>query len=112
MVDWVVIIPAILIGAIFLLFVWNLTTKNRERRAGFAVQDERTERIQGKAGRITVLISSYFMLGLLFYIFINENLALGLPAPDTGWTLIITICFTTGVFEALRRYFSRKGEKA
>ena len=98
----------VLIVTLFVIFVWSLWRKNQEKKAGFAVVDERTARNDGKAARITVMSTGYFMLGLLYYVFISENLDLGLPILEAAWALIIAVLFNSVMYLGLRWYFERK----
>ncbi len=98
----------VLIVTLFVIFVWSLWRKNQEKKAGFAVVDERTARNEGKAARITVMATGYFMLGLLYYVFVSENLNLGLPLLEAAWALIIAVLFNSIMYLGLRFYFERK----
>jgi uncharacterized membrane protein len=106
----IIMLILVLILAVFVLFVWTLWKRKQEIMAGFAVRDERTVRIEGKAARITVIASGYFLLVLLYYVFISENFELGLPTLETGWALILAVLFNSGLYLGLRWYFGRKGD--
>lgn len=43
------------------------------------------------AGRVTVMVMTYFLLGLLYYAFLSENLAMGLLVLDSSAFLIIAL---------------------
>ncbi|MCD1295050.1 hypothetical protein CUJ83_08575 [Methanocella sp. CWC-04] len=104
-------IPAILIVVVFIFLVWYVWKINKEKKAGFAVKDERTVRIEGKAALMTFFISIYFMLALLYYVFATEVLELGLPILETGWALIISLLVTIGTFAILRWYYGSKADR-
>ncbi len=101
------VIP-VLITTLIVIFVWTLWRKNQEKKAGFAVVDERTALNEGKAARITVMATGYFMLGLLYYVFVSENYELGLPILETAWALIIAVLFNSILYIGLRWHFERK----
>lgn len=98
----------ILIVTLFVILVWTLWRKAQEKKAGFAVVDERTARNEGKAARITVMATGYFMLGLLYYVFVSENFELGLPVLEAAWALIIAVLFNSVMYLGLRWHFERK----
>lgn len=107
----ILLIPAILIVTIALLFTFYWWRMNKEKKAGFAVKDELTARIDGKAAQFTIMASIYFMLGLLYYVFIANHLNFGLPPVETEWVLIISLIFTIGVYALLRLYLGRQGNR-
>jgi hypothetical protein len=107
--DFILLIPAILIVTVFILFILYRWRMNREKKAGFAVKDERTARVEGKAAQIAIMASLYFMLGLLYYVFAANHLKYGLPQVETEWVLIISLLFTVGAYALLKLYLGRKG---
>jgi hypothetical protein len=100
-------IVAVLIVVTFAIFVWYLWKKYQTMKAGHAVADERTVLAEGKAAKITVFLTSYFLLALLWYVFITEILEWGLPHIETAWALIIAVLFNVGAYVGLWWYFSR-----
>jgi len=97
----------ILIVAVFVVFLWYMWKMNQEKKAGFTLKDERTTRIEGKAARITVHLTGFFMLGLLFYYTFADNIADGAPVLETGWALIISVIFNSLLYAGLILYFQR-----
>jgi len=63
---WTLGIPivAILIVAIGAYAIWRNV---KERRSGFALKDERTSKIQGKAATVAFYLGTYYLLILNFY---------------------------------------------
>lgn len=102
-----ILIP-VLIVATFVVFVWNLWKINKEKKAGFAIKDERTIRIEGNAARITVKMTGFFMLALMWYIFANNVFELGLPVIETVMALIISVLFNSLLYVGLIFYYRTK----
>ena len=63
---WIIGLPliALLIVAIGIYTVWRTV---KERRSGFALQDERTARIQGWAANAAFFLGSWYLILLNFY---------------------------------------------
>jgi hypothetical protein len=110
--DFILLVPAILIVTVFILLILYLWRINRQKKAGLAVKDERTALVMGKAAQIAIMASLYFTLGLLYYVFLANHFNFGLPAIETEWVLIISLLFTTGMFTLLCLYFGGKGNPA
>jgi len=55
------------------LMVDRLLVKREDRLQGFAVTDERTMLLEGKAGRAAFMLGNYVWLVLLWYEFAAEN---------------------------------------
>jgi magnesium-transporting ATPase (P-type) len=112
--DNIIFLPIIatLIVVIFFIVLWYMWKINKEKKAGFAVKDERTALVRGKAALIALMASLYLTLGLLYYVFLANHFNLGLPAIETEWVLIISLLFTSGAFALLLLYFGRKGNPA
>jgi uncharacterized membrane protein len=98
----------ILIVAVFIIFLWAILKRKQEQKAGFAVKDERTARIEGKAAFITMHVTNFFMLGLLFYYVFADNIVEGAPVLETGWALIISVLFNSGLYAGLIFYLWKK----
>jgi hypothetical protein len=110
--DLILLVPAILIVTVFILFILYWWRMSRVKKAGFAVKDERTAIVEGKAARLANVASIYFMLALLYYVFAANHLKAGLPRVETEWVLIISLIFTIGAYALLKLYFERKGNQA
>lgn len=102
-----VIIPVVIV-AVFIIFISYLWKMKQEKKAGFAVKDERTALIEGKAARITVRVTGFFMLALLYYYVFADNIVDGAPVLETGWALIISVLFNSLLYAALILYLRTK----
>ena len=106
-----ILIPIILIS-IFAIFIWKAWNAKKEEKAGFVVKDERTQLVEGKAARITVIFTGYFMLVLLWYSFAADNFELGLPILETGWALILSLLFNSFLYMGLSWHFNKQRDLA
>jgi len=93
----------VLIG---ILVVWKIL---KDRRSGFPSQDERTQRITGRAASYALLIGLYFTIGLTFVNLINQEF-FDSPILETGYALIASLLVYSLSFIGLRLYFDRKGD--
>jgi hypothetical protein len=70
------------------LMVDRLLVKREDRLQGFAVTDERTTLLEGKAGRAAFMLGNYVWLALLWYEFAAEN---WMPWPKIGSPPVLLI---------------------
>ena len=93
----------VLVGVVV---VWRIV---KDRRSGFPPQDERTQKITGKAATYSLVIGVYFMLGLLWVLFIGKQF-LGYAVLEAMSSLIISSLVFGLSFIGLRWYLGRKGD--
>ncbi len=103
----ILILNAVIIILVAIFVIWKV---QKDKKAGYPMQDERTSKIQGKAALGTYYISLTFMISILVWnIFGNEFLNF-LPELETGWT-VIAIMLVSGIsFGLLSWYYAKKGE--
>ena len=103
----ILILNAVIIILVAIFVIWIV---QKEKKAGYPMQDERTSKIQGKAALGTYYISLAFMVSIMLWnIFGNEFLTF-LPELDAGWT-VIAIMLVNGIsFGLLSWYYAKKGE--
>jgi hypothetical protein len=70
------------------LFIDKLLVNREDRLKGFAVKDERTRLLEGRAGRAAFLVGNYIWLALLWYEFAAEN---WMPWPKIGSPPVLLI---------------------
>ena len=97
---------AVIIVLVGIILAWRML---KDRRSGYPQQDERTQRITGKAATYALLIGQYFTIALLLVNLINQELY-GSPAFEVGYALIASLLVSSLSFLALRSYFDRKGD--
>jgi len=87
------------------LLAWRII---KDRRSGYPRQDERTQRITGRAATYSLYIGLYFMLALLWAYIMGREL-LGYYLFDAGYALVATVLVQSVAMLVLRWYFERKG---
>ncbi len=87
-----------------ILAVWK---RVKDRRSGFPVADERTQKVNGKAAYYALFIGVYFMLALLWIHFLGKTF-FGFPGFEAGYALVASSLVFILWFLGLRWYFNRK----
>jgi drug/metabolite transporter superfamily protein YnfA len=100
-----VLIPA----AILIIGAWVIWRRIQDKKSGFPAQDERTQKVNGKAATYALYIGSYFMIALLFGLIIGKEI-FDLPPFDAGDALVASLLVFNLAFLGLRWYFNRKGD--
>ena len=77
-----------------------------DKRQGFAVKDERTTLVEGKAGKAAFQIGNYGWLALLYYEFLAEAM---FPWPKIGTpnVIVLGLLIQTGVYFAARYMYGK-----
>ena len=103
----ILILNAVIIILVAIFVIWKL---QKDKKAGYPMQDERTSKIQGKAALGTYYVNLAFLVSLMLWnIFGNEFITF-LPELETRWT-VITIMLVMGFsFGLLSWYYAKKGE--
>jgi|GEM_PF-1914477 len=102
---FVTLLPlAVMLG----LLVFIVRRHEKTLKAGMPLKDERSERIDNRAGKYAMTGTVWFLLATGFYQMFMEELGL----PDIALRHFIWIVFflTMGLFVGFKLYFSRKGE--
>jgi len=93
----------ILIGA---LVLWKTF---KEKKSGFPLADERTQKLYWKAGFYAMFICQYFILAYVLVTFVGREF-FGMPEIEAGYPMIAALLVSALSFLMLRWYFGRKGE--
>jgi|GEM_PF-744163 len=96
----------VLIG---ILLVWRIL---KDRRSGFPVADERTQRITGRAATMALNAGSYFIIAILIWTIIAREF-LGVPSFSEdfySYSLIAVLLVQSLLFGLIRWYLGRRGE--
>jgi len=102
----ILILNAMVIILVAIFVIWKL---QKDRKAGYPFQDERTSKIQGKAALGTYYINLAFMISLLVLNIVGNEF-LSLPELEAGWA-VIAIMLVSGIsFGLLSWYYAKKGE--
>ena len=70
------------------VFIGGILDRKEDERQGFAIKDERSMLIEGKASRLAFQIGNYIWLALLWYEFLSGH---WLPTPTIGSPAIVII---------------------
>ena len=98
-------IAAIIIG-LAVIVAWML---NREKRSGYPLQDERTQKITGKAATYALYIGMYSTIALLIVNIISREFY-GSYAFEEGYALTVSLLSYSLSFIILRWFFNRRGD--
>jgi UDP-N-acetylmuramyl pentapeptide phosphotransferase/UDP-N-acetylglucosamine-1-phosphate transferase len=103
----ILILNAVIIILLAIVVIWGV---QKNKKAGYPMQDERTSKIQGKAALGTYYITLTFMISILVWnIFGNEFITF-LPELEVGWTVIAIMLVMGFSFGLLSWYYAKKGE--
>ncbi len=93
----------ILIGV---LVLWKTL---KEKKSGFPIADERTQKINGKAAYYALYMGQYFIIAILVAMLVGREF-LGMPEIEAGYPLIASLLVSSLSYLVLRWYLGRKGE--
>jgi uncharacterized membrane protein len=105
---WFVIsggIAAIIIG-LAIIIAWILM---KEKRSGYPLKDERTQKITGKAAMYALYIGMYSTCALLFVNIISREFY-GFYAFEEGYALSLSLIIYGVSFIILRVFFNSRGD--
>ena len=102
----ILVLNAMVIILVAIFVIWKL---QKDRKAGYPFQDERTSKIQGKAALGTYYINLAFMISILVLNIVGNEF-LGLPELETGWAVIALMLVSGISFGLLSWYYAKKGE--
>jgi hypothetical protein len=99
---------SILIGGIVIsLLAAYLLKIRKDLKSGYPLEDERTERLNGKAAMGTYYITIFFIIIELFWMIFSTEVP-SLPEIDTGYTLLAVMIVMGASFGILRWAYGRK----
>jgi uncharacterized membrane protein len=93
----------VLIGA---LALWK---RLKDRKSGFPLADERTQKLNGKAAYYAMFMCQYFIVAYLLVNIVGREF-FGMPEIEAGYPMIATVLVSSVSFLVLRWHFGRKGE--
>ena len=108
MADWPIVSAGIL-AILILLGAFAIWRTIREKRSGFPVDDERTQKVKWKAAYYAMFMCQYFILAYLFVDIIGREF-FGMPAIEAGYPMIAALLVSAVSFGVLGWYFSRTKE--
>jgi uncharacterized membrane protein YkvI len=93
----------ILIG---ILVIWKAL---KDKKSGEPIADERTKKLNWKAGYYSMFMGQYFILAYLWVSLIGREF-FGMPEIEAGYPMIAALLVPALSFLVLRGYLGRKGE--
>ena len=93
----------ILIG---ILVIWKTL---KEKKSGYPLTDERTRKINWRAGYYAMFVGQYFILAYLAVSIVGREF-FGMPEIEAGYPMIAALLVSALSYIILSWYFSRKGE--
>ena len=106
--NWLITSAGIL-TLIILLGVLAIWIKLKDKKSGFPSTDERTQKINWKAGYYAMFMGQYFILAYLWVNIIGREF-FGMPDIEAGYPMIAALLALSVSFLVLRWHFGRKGE--
>jgi hypothetical protein len=106
--DWPIVSFGILalIILIGVLVIWKAL---KEKKSGFPLADERTQKLNWKAGYYAMFMLQYFIVAYLMVSIVGREF-FGAPEIEAGYPMIAALLVSSVSFLVLRWRFSRKGE--
>jgi uncharacterized membrane protein len=107
-IQWTIASGGVLV-TIVLIGIFVIWRGLKERRSGFPLKDERTQKITGTAAKYAFYTGSYFMLALMGVNLLNDTFT-GVPLLETGYALLISVLVQNLAYIGILAYLNRKGE--
>ena len=107
-IPWSVVSIGIL-ATIVLIGIFALWKMFKDKRSGFPLKDERTQKITGTAATYAFYIGSYFMIALMGVNLLNQEVT-GVALLETGYALVISVLVQSLTFLGIQTYLNRKGD--
>jgi len=105
---WVVTSMGIL-ALIVLIGVLVLWKRLKDKKSGFPLADERTQKLNGKAAYHAMFMCQYFILAYLLVTLVGREF-FGMPEIEAGYPMIAALLVSSVSFLGLRLYFDKKEE--
>ena len=93
----------ILLGA---LVLWRTI---REKKSGFPLADERTQKLKWKAAYYAMFMCQYFIIAYLLLTIVGREF-FGMPGIEAGYPMIAALLVSAVSFLVLQWYFEKTGE--
>ncbi len=103
------IASATIVALIILIGALALWRKLQDKKSGFPAVDERTQKLNWRAGYYSMYLLQYFILAFLAFTIIGQEF-FSMPEFEAGYPMIAALLVSSVSFIVLRRYLGRKGE--
>ena len=98
-------IPALIV-LIGVLVLWK---RLKDKKSGFPLADERTQKLNWKASYYAMFMGQYFIIAYLLVNIVGREF-FGMPEIEAGYPMIAALMVSAVSFLMLRWYLGRKGE--
>ncbi len=110
MADFTWLIPSGgILALIILIGVLVLWKRLKDKKSGEPLADERTRKLNWKAGYYAMFMGQYFILAYIWVTFVGREF-FGMPEIEAGYPMIAALLVSSVSFLVLRWYVGRKGE--
>ena len=106
--NWLITSTGIL-ALIVLIGVLGIWKTIKDKKSGFPLADERTQKLNWKAGYYAMFLGQYFIIAYLFVNIVGREF-FGMPELEAGYPMIAALLMSSVSFLVLRWHFGRKGE--
>ena len=98
-----------ILALIILIGVLVLWKTLKDKKSGEPLADERTRKLNWKAGYYAMFMGQYFILAFMWVTFVGREF-FGMPDIEAGYPMIAALLVSSVSFLVLRWHFGRKGE--
>ena len=98
-----------IVSLIVLIGTLVLWKKLKDKKSGFPLADERTQRLNWKAAYYAMFMGQYFIIAYLLINIVGREL-FGMPEIEAGYPMIAALLVMSVSFLVLRGLFGRKGD--
>jgi len=88
------------------LVIWK---RLKEKKSGYPLTDERTRKINWRAGYYAMFVGQYFIIAYLLVNIVGREF-FGMPEIEAGYPMIAALLVSALSYIFLSWHFSRKGE--
>jgi uncharacterized membrane protein len=104
---WPIVSTGIL-ALMILIAVLALWRRLKDKKSGFPLADERTQKLDWKAAYYAMFMGQYFIIAYLLVNIVGREF-FGMPEIEAGYPMIATLLVSSVSFLVLRWYLGRRG---
>jgi len=104
---WPIVSTGIL-ALMILIAALALWRRLKDKKSGFPLADERTQKLYWKAAYYAMFMGQYFIIAYLLVNIVGREF-FGMPEIEAGYPMIATLLVSSISFLVLRRYLGRRG---
>ena len=104
---WPIVSTGIL-ALMILIVALALWRRLKDKKSGFPLADERTQKLDWKAEYYAMFMGQYFIIAYLLVNIVGREF-FGMPEIEAGYPMIATLLVSSVSFLVLRWYLGRRG---